>query len=117
MKTTDDVNPQSGIASPDYELRYLPLALQDLDAIFRYIVFTLKAPQAATDLLAKIDAMVNELAYTPYTHRIYPLSKLVKNEYRKLPVQNYSVFYVVKENLVEIHRVLYAKRDFELLLK
>ena len=35
----------------------------------------------------------------------------IETEYRALPVKNYLVFYVVKEDEVEIHRIVYAKMD------
>lgn len=36
--------------------------------------------------------------------------------YRMLTVHKYLVFYIVKAQTVEIRRILYGKRQFELLL-
>ena len=43
-----------------------------------------------------------------------PLLKLVG--YRVIPIDNYLMFYVVRSNVVQIHRILYAKRNYLQLL-
>ena len=80
-----------------YNLEYLPVALQDMVAIVRYISRELGNPAAAP--------------YTP----IRPL----KHEYRKVLVQNYFIFYWVDEEkkLITIARVVYAKSDYDPLLE
>jgi plasmid stabilization system protein ParE len=99
----------------DYEITYLPLALADLEELFHYIVTKLEAPQAARNLRAEIDAAVRNLIQFPYAHTLYRSQKPLKKEYRKLRVKNFYLFYVVEETPIEIHRVIYAKRDIELL--
>lgn len=41
-----------------YKLRYLPLFYEDLDEKVTYIVDELKNPQAANDLLDKVEAAI-----------------------------------------------------------
>ncbi|WP_407458073.1 type II toxin-antitoxin system RelE/ParE family toxin [Fibrobacter sp.] len=43
-----------------------------------------------------------------------PLLKLIG--YRVIPIDNYLMFYVVKDKVVQIHRILYAKRNYLQLL-
>jgi addiction module RelE/StbE family toxin len=99
-----------------YEISYLPLALGDLEEIFRYIVNKLEAPQAAKNLRDEIDRAVRNLRRFPYAHALYQSQKPFKKEYRKLRVKNFYLFYVVEENTIEIHRVIYAKRDIDAVL-
>lgn len=94
-----------------YKLKYLPLALEDLRDITDYIAGTLKAPKAAMDLLDTMDRSISRLIQFPFSCKVYRPAKEVETEYRLLPVKNYAVFYVVKEEVVEIHRVIYAKMD------
>ncbi|MBM7583132.1 plasmid stabilization system protein ParE [Caldicoprobacter guelmensis] len=100
-----------------YEIRYLPLASKDLADIITYIVDELKSPKAAMDLINALDDAISRLAQFPYSCRVYKTEKPLENEYRVLPVKNYLVFYVVKEQVVEIHRVVYAKMDINKLIK
>lgn len=94
-----------------HKLRYLSVALEDLRDIADYITDTLKAPKAAMDLVDALDESISRLKQFPYSCKVYPPSKDLENEYRILPIKNYLVFYVAKEQIVEVHRILYAKMD------
>jgi toxin ParE1/3/4 len=100
-----------------YEIRYLPLARKDLTDIVAYISSHLKAPKAAIDLLDALDKSISRLGQYPYSCKVYQPVKALKNEYRLLPVKNYAVFYVVKAQVVEIHRIVYARLDLTRIIK
>ena len=96
-----------------YDIRYLPIAKQDITEIVLYISDQLKAPQAAVDLLEAFDHSISLLQEFPYAHKIYRLVKPLEEEYRLLPVKNYAIFYLVREQekIIEIQSVLYARMD------
>ncbi len=96
-----------------YEILYLPLAQKDLNGIISYILDNLYSPYAAMKLLDEIEKSIVSLKQFPYSHPLYHAIKPLKEEYRFFPVNNYAVFYIVREpeKKVEIYRVLYAKRD------
>ncbi len=96
-----------------YRISYLSLAKKDLNDITNYIADNLKAPKAAIDLLDTLDNFILRLKQYPYSCKLYQTIGPLKYEYRVLPVKNYLVFYVVTENEVEIHRVIYSKMDME----
>ncbi len=95
-----------------HKLKYLPLAVTDLDGIISYIADTLKAPQAAMDLLDTFDNSISRLQQFPYSCKIYQAEEPIETEYRMLSVKNYLVFYVVMEHTIEIHRIIYAGMDY-----
>jgi plasmid stabilization system protein ParE len=100
-----------------YKLAYLPSALSDLNNIVKYISNDLDAPMTAAKLRLEFDQKISNLRKNPLRYRVYiPLLKL-KHEYRKLPVKSYSVFYIVKKDTVEIHRILYSRRNIDAILK
>ena len=99
-----------------YKIKYLPLALDDLKNIVKYISQTLEAPQAAENLIVKIDKELLKVADNPYRFHLYISPEKLKYEYRVLNLNNYSLFYVVEKNKVEIHRVIYSKRDIPQIL-
>jgi len=41
----------------------------------------------------------------------------LQTEYRVLTVKNYLVFYVVLEETIEIHRIIYRKRNLSQLIQ
>ena len=98
------------------EIKYLPSFQQELNAIIEYIMFTLKAPQAALNLLDELEESINNLKLFPLAHRVYRPIKPIKTEYRVLTVKNYLVFYVVIEETIEIHRIIYKKRNLSQLI-
>lgn len=101
-----------------YKLHYLPLAMADLLDISSYISDHLHAPQAASELIDRLDKALSRLEQFPYSGHPYVNSKLREN-YRMLVVEDYLVFYVVYEDdsRVEIRRVIHGKRDYKKLLR
>ena len=85
---------------------------------FNYIIYRLKAPQAASDLLNELDISIMRLQEFPFSCREYQPSSHINRNYRVLSVKNYVVFYIVneKEKTVEVQRVLYAKSDIDRIL-
>ena len=100
-----------------YKIFYLPLALDDLKDIVKYIAHKLEAPRAADNLLSKIDREVLKIAENPFRCHLYAPMERLKYEYRVLNIENYSLFYIVEKEKVEIHRVLYSRRDNLRILK
>ena len=100
-----------------YKIHYLPLALDDLKNIVRYIAHNLEAPRAAGNLIKKIDKEVLKISENPFRCHLYTPIEKMKYEYRILNIDNYSLFYIVVKEKVEIHRVLYSKRDILRLLE
>lgn|SRR5690606_15793816 len=99
-----------------YKVVYLPIALKDLREITDYITVNLNAPDAALDFIIAIEESVSILELFPYSRRVYQPIKQLEHEYRLLPVKNYAIFYTVNEQTVEIHRVIYGKRNLSELI-
>jgi len=99
------------------EIKYLPSFYQELNAIVEYITYTLEAPRAASNLLDELEQSINNLKVFPLSHRLYRPIKPIQTEYRVLTVKNYLVFYVVLKKSIEIHRIIYKKRDLSQLIK
>ena len=94
----------------EVEIIYLPSAEKDLEDIFDYIC--LDNPDAAYETLLKFDTSISNLSIFPLSGVIPEDIRLQTLKYRMLIVNNYIVFYVFKENVVEIRRVLHGKRQY-----
>lgn len=102
-----------------YNLEFLPIARKDMVEIVRYISKTLSNPAAAERLASEMIAAGDRLRLFPYAHPVHmPIRPLI-HEYRKMLVQNYLMFYWVneEEKRITIARVIYARRNYELLLE
>jgi toxin ParE1/3/4 len=91
---------------------YLPVARQDMAGVALYIADRLKAPKAALESLDALEEAIARLARFPLSCPVYQPLHPLDTEYRMLSVRNFLVFYVVLEDTVEIHRILYCKRRF-----
>ena len=102
-----------------YDLEYLPAARKDLVDIVRYISQELQNPDAAEHLAIEMIEIAEKTQIFPYANPAHHPIRPLKNEYRKVFVQNYVMFYWVdeKKKRITIARVLYAKRDSKQLLE
>lgn len=99
-----------------YILRYLPLAKQDLDGIINYIQNNLQNPIAAENTLSKIESAILERLDNPEDFAIWSSKKQHPYPYRRINVGNYTAWYVVIDNIMEIRRILYSRRYEENLI-
>ena len=97
-----------------YDVVVTPSAQKDLTEIKSYFANVLKT--SSNSIFEKFLEQVKILKVHPFTYKVHqdPLLKLVG--YRIIPIDNYLMFYVIKSNIVQIHRVLYAKRNYLQLL-
>ena len=100
-----------------YKIHYLPLALDDLKNIMRYITYKLESPRTAERLRLKVDKEVRKIAENPYRCHLFASPEKLKHEYRVLHIDNYSLFYVVENESVVIYRVIHALRNIPQILK
>lgn len=99
-----------------YKLRFLPLFANDLTEIVEYISFTLKNPTAAERLVDDVEQAINNRSFCAESFEPFYSSKERKHPYYKISVRNFTVFYVVIGNVMEVRRILYNRRDFNNLI-
>lgn len=101
-----------------YRIQFLETALDDLKEIVTYISHTLQNPVAAENFTKDLLSQIDTLSEFPYLCPSYRPIKPLKQEYRRLHVKNYFVFYWVNEQQKEITiaRVIYSRRNIQDLL-
>jgi toxin ParE1/3/4 len=100
---------------PDkYTLRYLPVADADLVEIFDFIAQD--SPNRALSYLEKLAKRIGLLERHPELGRVPRHPKLRECGYRVLIVQSYLVFYIIRRQTIEIHRVLHGSRNLDHLI-
>lgn len=88
-----------------------PAALQDLKDIQSYIADDLSNPTAAVNTVKKIISTYKKLSDTPLMGTLLQQSIHLDIPFRFLVSGSYLIFYKVTDN-VEIHRIIYARRDY-----
>ena len=99
-----------------YELRFLPLFEDDFSEIVDYITFNLKNPTAAERLVSDVEKAISNRLSCAESFEPFCSSRERKYPYYKISVRNFTVFYVVIDNVMEVRRILYNRRDFNNLI-
>lgn len=104
------------MSEKSYELRFLPLFAEDLNEIVDYITYRLKNPLAAEKLIDAVEKAVFDRLPFAEAFEQYPSKKDRKYPYYRIQVRNFTVFYVVIGNVMEVRRILYGKRNMAKLI-
>ena len=102
---------------PNYNLKFLPLFENDLLEITDDITNTLKNPPAAHRLIDDIELAIVKRLKMPLSFAPYPSAKRREHPYYRINVRNFSIFYVVVDDTMEVRRLLYSRRNIDELLK
>ena len=96
-----------------YRLTFLPLFEDDLNEIVDYITFELKNPEAANRLVDAVEAALMKRLDNPIAFAPYQSMKERTHRYYRINVHNYCIFYVVIEDVMEVRRIIYKKRNID----
>lgn len=102
-----------------YSIVYSPAAKEDLFGIYSYIATQLLVPQTAANQVNRIRNTIRSLEHHPRLHSIVDWEPWLSLGMRKLPVNNYIVFYYADETAKEVRivRIVYGGRDLKNILK
>lgn len=104
-----------------YELRYLPLFYDDIEAVVTYIAETLNNPDVAVRLIDDVERAILTRFESPEMFAQYESERPRKDIYYKIRVRHYLVFYVIIDDgdrkIMEVRRFLYGRRNLDTLLK
>ena len=95
-----------------YNIEYSKESKQDLIGIKQYIKYNLQEPETANKLISKIRKEINALKDNSEIYAIIDDDIIKKLEIRKLIVDNYIVFYRIKDNNIQMVRVMYGRRNW-----
>ncbi len=97
--------------SKHYKLRILPLFEDDLNEIADYITIKLRNPLAAEDLIDLVQESIRDRLSCAEAFEPYPSTKMRELPYYRIYVKNYIIFYVVINDVMEVRRIHYNKRN------
>ncbi|MCL1828632.1 MAG: type II toxin-antitoxin system RelE/ParE family toxin [Oscillospiraceae bacterium] len=101
-----------------FDVTIEPTAESDLRGILRYITEILKEPFAAGRIFYSIKEHILTLDQSPLRYPLVRDELFAARGLRRMPAENYSVFYTADENSNEVHvlRVLYNRREWQNLI-
>lgn len=95
----------------NYKLRFLPTFYRDLYFIAQYIAKDLKSPVTANRFVDEVELAINKRLDCPDAFEPYQSKKERKTSYYRINVKNYSIFYVLIDDYMEIRRIIYSRRN------
>jgi toxin ParE1/3/4 len=95
-------------------IRYLPIAQDDLIGIYDWIAKD--SPSRASSFVKNIDMRIGALAHSPNLGRIPRHPRLKEFGYSVLILDAYLVFYIIRGQTIEIHRVIHGSRNLNHLI-
>ena len=96
-----------------YKLRFLSLFEEDLNEIVDYIMYRLKNPIAAEALVSDVQVAIHDRLSCAEAFEQYHSSKDRQYPYYRITVRNYTIFYVVIGDVMEVRRIIYSRRDIK----
>lgn len=100
-----------------YTLRYIPRYEKDLNEIVDYIVIKLHSRDSAMNLVDKIENAILERLKYPLAFEPFQSERKRRNPYYRIYIDNFTVYYVVIDDIMEVRRVLYKGRDADKIIK
>ena len=102
----------------EYKIVIEQTAENDLLGILSYISDTLHEPSIAMKIYGLIKKEILNLNRMPFRFEVVNEEPYRSMGVRRIPVENYTAFYIVDENekTVHIFRILYNRREWRYLL-
>lgn len=94
-----------------YKLSILLLFEDDLNEIADYITYRLRNPPAAEHLVDEVERAIEDRLDCAESFEPYRSSRERKYPYYRIQVKNFSIFYVVIGNTMEVRRMIYSRRN------
>lgn len=104
------------MANKKCKIRYLPTFISQLNNILYYITYEFKNKIAAENLYNQVVKQIEVRSNAPESYEVFKTIKGEKIKYYKINVKKYTIFYVVKDNTMEIRRIYYSQRNFDYLI-
>lgn len=104
------------MANKKYEIRYLPIFISQFNNILYYITYKLKNKIVADNFYNEVVKQIEIRSEAPESYEVFKIIENGEIKYYKINVKNFTIFYVVKDNVMEIRRIYYSQSNFENLI-
>jgi len=94
-----------------YKIQITDKALSDMEEIYNYIAEQLQTPEAAMGQYNRIADAIETLDMFPERMKLMETEEKLALGLRQMPVDNFTVFFHIREERVIITNVLYSASD------
>ncbi len=100
----------------EYKRIYSPTFRNQLKNILQYITYELKNKIAADNFYNEVMNKIKIRSKAPESYEVFRILNKGKIKYYRINVKKYTIFYVVKNDTMEIRRIYYSGRNFDNLI-
>ena len=100
----------------NYEIKYLSTFISQFNNILYYITYELQNKIAANNLYKEVVKQIEVRSQSPESYEVFKTFENGAIKYYKINIKKYTVFYTVKNNVMEISRIYYSQRNLDKLI-
>ena len=104
------------MARNKYAIKYTDTFIKQFNDISKYFIYKLQNKIAAENFYDEVIKEIEKRSECPESFEKYNSTRKRKNTYYRIYVKNYTVFYTVKDNVMEIRIILCSRRNFDKLI-
>lgn len=97
----------------EYKVYLSNQAKEDIANIYGYILNNLKSEINADAVLNRLYSAIEKLSFLSETYHFYPKEPWLSKDVRYFSEGNYSIFYVVENDISTVIHVCYGKCDLD----
>lgn len=99
-----------------YTIKYSDTFIKQFNGIIRYFKYKLQNKIAAENFYFEVIKEIEERSKSPESFEKYNSRRKRKDSYYRIYVKNYIVLYIVKDDVMEVRRILSSRRNFDSLI-
>ncbi len=104
------------MAKNKYTIKYTDTFVKQFNNILRYFIYKLQNKIAAENFYDEVIKEIERRSEYPDIFEKYNSRRKRKNIYYRIYVKNYTIFYTVKDNAMEVRLILSNKKNFDKLI-
>ena len=104
------------MAKNKYAIKYSDTFVKQFNNILRYSIYKLQNKIAAENFYDEVIKEIEKQREYPESFEKYNSRRKRKNTYYRIYVKNYTIFYTVRDNVMEVRRILSSRRNFDKLI-
>lgn len=104
------------MARSKYMVKYTETFIKQFNNILKYFIYKLQNKIAAENFYNDVIKEIEKRSECPESFEKYNSKYKRKNTYYRIYVKNYIIFYTVREDTMEIRRILCDRRNFDKLV-
>ena len=95
-----------------YTIKYTDTFIKQFNNVLKYFIYKLQNKIAAENFYNEVIKEIEKRSEYPESFEKYNSSRKRKNTYYRIYVKNYTIFYTIKDNTMQVRLILSSRRNF-----